>query len=160
MSTTIYHVYETSPCHSDGYTHLVKSWTDPVKAAEQVYQLTAAHTRRQLIDEGVRKVRVEVDACYPLPARQPEKEIPRWPTGLGKHQITQEMRDERQAIYDYNARVHEENAAMYNKWQQEVVLPAIHAYLQFMEVPEDKYEKYYSAVYTEKTFYVEAGYLD
>lgn len=160
MSTTIYHVYEHSPKYSDDYTSLVQSWTDKDKADAHVEQLEAKYIRRQQIDEGVRKVRAEIDANHPKPTPEAMKDLPRWPSGLGKNQITQQMRDDRMAIERANDITMELNMIAYNKWQTEVVLPAINAYLQSMGVPEDKYQKYYNAVYTDKSFYVEAGYLD
>lgn len=160
MSTTIYHVYVQSPNYSDDYTYLKKSWTDKVKADAHVAELEAAYHRRQQIDEGVRKVRDHIDATNPKPTPIATKDTPRWPSGLGKHQITQQMRDERMVIERQNEITMELNIIAYNKWQTEVVLPAINAYLHSMGVPEEKYQKYYNAVYTTKLFYVEEGQLD
>lgn len=60
--------------------------------------------------------------------RQNLVDFPRWPSGIGKDQITQEMRQERNEIIAKNQKTMEENSKAYAAWQikqMEFVKPMI-----------------------------------
>lgn len=61
----------------------------------------------------------------------PEKKIRTpWPSGLGKHQITEEMRKEKQEIQEFNAAIEKERFRRYSIWESkrtEALKPIIEA---------------------------------
>jgi hypothetical protein len=57
------------------------------------------------------------------------QDIPRWPPGLGKAQITAEMQQERQAVIDNNRVIREKAKHLQEDWMQNKWFPV---YRQFL----------------------------
>jgi hypothetical protein len=72
------------------------------------------------------------------PLLMERKERKPWPSGLGKEQITPEMRAEREAIEAHNHAVFDEAKAIENEWREDTWFPALREWLkaQGKAVPE------------------------
>lgn len=81
----------------------------------------------------------EFMAANPVP--QPSsvtKDIPKWPAGLSKNQITDEMKEERAAIVNHNEQHYAEAQRLHKEWQDQVWFPAYREFCKQhgKEVPE------------------------
>jgi len=65
----------------------------------------------------------------PVPRGMSMQEVPRWPPGLGKAQITDKMKQERQAVIDNNRVFHETANQLQDDWVQNKWFPT---YRQFL----------------------------
>jgi hypothetical protein len=106
-----------------------KTSEDEVKAAVEALKVDYHKARafNDSIHEAYRKFEEENES--PL-IRQNLIEYQRWPSGIGKDQITQEMRLERNEIIAKNEKTREENSKAYAEWQlkqMEYVKPLINA---------------------------------
>lgn len=75
------------------------------------------HKARSLNDKIHEAYRnFEKENASPL-MRENLVEIPKWPAGLGKDQITEEMRKERAELMAKNQEIIEQNSKLYAEWQ-------------------------------------------
>lgn len=69
----------------------------------------------------------------------PLKDKPRWPSGLKQHEITQEMRDERKQVEEYNTRLMEERSAKVQAHEEKRLVRFTEfrqRFIKFKDVPE------------------------
>lgn len=70
----------------------------------------------------------------------PLKEIKKWKAGIHMNEITQEMRDERNATKEYNNQIIEVDRKIREAWEKRKDQWA-GEFLNFIGIPEDKHEK-------------------
>ena len=108
-----------------------KSTADEAKAAVEALKesYNKARNLHNLVQTGIIKFNTE----NPLPKLQKQIDYPRWPSGIDKSLITQEMRDERKAIQDKNEVENSKHSVLHMEWrkkQNESLMPIIEPFLK------------------------------
>lgn len=71
---------------------------------------------REFMDNVIEPAQKEYKKLNPPPVSPKHIDHPRWPSGIGQSDITQEMRDERQSIIDQNTKNSEAYELLYHAW--------------------------------------------
>lgn len=98
MTTIIYGVYASGGEYEDAFHNLIKVWTKKTDAEEQIFELNEIRNRRKIALELKYNHSCAWDEANPNTIVGPERcAYPKW-TGIKNQDITQAMRDERNAI--------------------------------------------------------------
>lgn len=123
-------------------------------------EVDAERTRLESIQLRLHELFVKTIENNPkaTPTLQPY-DRPKWPPGLGLHQITQAMNDERQAWEDHNRAIQDEAVRINNEWQANVWWPTYKAFAlaEGLEVPEVQPEHipYGQSYFEERRYHIE-----
>lgn len=137
------------------FSYPVKAWSTRDAAEKHVEELTEKLEHKRRIAEGMREVRNAMIKANPAP-NMPKGSLPKpkWPAGLGAHQITQEMRDERARVDAHNDKIQAEYSAAYQEWSEHVIGKAKREYLRSQGIPDSTPSVVYDSVPDENQRYV------
>lgn len=62
----------------------------------------------------------QYSSANPMPEYQRDTDYPRWGAGLGAHEITDKMREERNKVIRQNQLIAEANSKAYEEWRQKL----------------------------------------
>lgn len=104
MSTILYAVHEFGGRWDDAYDNIVHLHSTHELATAHIERVESNRIRQNDLYDMQEAFLNRWDEQHPIPNAPYEAEMPRapWPAGLGEHQITAEMRAQRQAAEDHN----------------------------------------------------------
>jgi hypothetical protein len=112
---------------------------DESKLLQHAEELKAARAKEEDFQTRLHQLYIDTINANPKPVPTRQRyERPRWAPGLGKEQITQEMREERKAWEENERLLNEEYITINIEWQHNVWFPVYRAFLatEGREVPE------------------------
>jgi hypothetical protein len=127
--------------YDDREEWVVAASRDEAKLTQHAADLQAARATEEEFQMRLRQLFVDTEKANPKrDAQLKAYDKPKWPPGLGVNQITQAMRDERQAWEDHQQAIFAEYTEINFDWQEQVWYPV---YREFMkaegrEIPEGK----------------------